>query len=80
MFASVTVFPVATLEVHSLTYIDNRAYPAGPLGCMYFIYADPIGNYVPNVMFCSNNWLAGGLLVSLVWVILPALSLLRYRV
>ena len=32
MFAPVTVFIAATLELHSPAYIDNREYPTGPLG------------------------------------------------
>ena len=72
MFTFVTVYTAFTLNIQSISFIDNRNFPGvgdvlppGPVGYQFYIYSKPMG-IVPNVMFLLNNWLADGLLVSLV--------------
>ena len=92
MFSAVTVYTAMSLNILSDCYIDNREFPGvdgvlppGPSGYRFLIYSGVI-SLVPNVMFLLNNWLADGLLVSLVanssgcqtQTAPPALSLLRY--
>ena len=70
MFASVTVYTAMSLHLHSISYIDNREFPGidggrpGPLGYQLLIISKPI-SVIPNAMFPLNQWLADGLLVSL---------------
>lgn len=70
MFSFVTVYVATSLDLQSISYIDNREFPGvdglippGPLGYQLFIYSKAI-NVVPNLMVLLNNWLADGLLVS----------------
>ena len=70
MFLFVTIYTATTLDILSITYIDNRNFPGingvlppGPVGYGLFALSSPIG-IVPTVMFLLNNWLADGLLVS----------------
>lgn len=70
MFSFVTIYTAMTLNIQSISFIDNREFPGvgdvlppGPVGYQFFIYSKPI-SIVPNVMFVLNNWLADGLLVS----------------
>ena len=72
MFSAVTVYTAMSLNILSDCYIDNREFPGvdgvlppGPSGYRFLIYSGVI-SLVPNVMFLLNNWLADGLLVSLV--------------
>ena len=70
MFLFVTIYTATTLDILSITHIDNRNFPGvngvlppGPVGYGLFALSNPIG-IVPAVMFLLNNWLADGLLVS----------------
>ena len=70
MFSFVTIYTAMTLNIQSISYIDNREFPGvgevlppGPLGYQFSIYSKAI-SIVPNVSFLLNNWLADGLLVS----------------
>ena len=72
MFALVTVFTAIKLEVLSDSFIDNREFPGmgdilppGPIGYQYIILSKAFGR-ASDVAFFLNNWLADGLLVSLV--------------
>ena len=70
MFSIVTIYTAVTLNIQSVSYVDNRGFPGvdgvlppGPLGYQYLTHSKAIG-VVPTVMFLLNNWLADGLLVS----------------
>ena len=68
MFSLATVHTAMNLHLQSISYIDNREYPAGdgtnpgPIGYFESLYSNVI-NVVPNVAFSLSNWLADGLLV-----------------
>ena len=77
MFSVVTVYVATSLDLESISYIDNREFPGvdgvlppGPLGYQLSIYFKAV-NLISNLMVLLNNWLADGLLASLV----PALCL-----
>lgn len=63
MFSFVTIYTAMSLDLQSISYIDNREFPAGPLVYQLSISTQAI-SIVPNVMFPLNQWLADGLLVS----------------
>ena len=67
MFSFVTIYTATSLDIQSISYIDNRGSSGGdgpgPLGYQTLIFPRAI-NIVPNAMFLLNNWLADGLLVS----------------
>lgn len=70
MFTFLTILIATLLDLQSVSYIDNRAFPgadgapwAGPVAYQLFIYSKPI-SVAPVIMFLLNNWLADGLLVS----------------
>lgn len=63
MFTFVTIYTALNLDLQSVSYIDNRAYPTGPFGYQLFVSSDAI-NTVISLMFFLNQWLADGLLVS----------------
>lgn len=70
MFSIVTIYTAVTLNIQSVSYVDNREFPGidgvlppGPLGYQYLTRSKAIG-VVPIVMFLLNNWMADGLLVS----------------
>ena len=63
MFSSVTVYIGMNLNVHSISYVDNREYSNGPLIFQYTIFTKAIFA-VPNFMLPLNQFLADGLLVS----------------
>lgn len=69
MFSFVTIFTATNMDLLSISYIDNRAFPGdasappGPFGYQFLVYSSPI-NVTPYIMFFLNNWLADGLLVS----------------
>ena len=69
MFSLATVCTAMNLHLQSISYIDNREFPAvdgsepGPVGYIGSLYSDAI-NVIPNVALCLNNWLADGFLVS----------------
>jgi hypothetical protein len=69
MFSFVTIFTATNMDLLSISYIDNRAFPGndmvppGPFGYQFLVYSEPI-NVTPYIMFFLNNWLADGLLVS----------------
>ena len=71
MFLLATVSTAMTLDIQSISHIDNRVFPAdgalppGPLGYKLFLYPKAI-SLVPNFTFELNQWLADGLLVSFV--------------
>ena len=68
-FSLATAYVAITLNLQSLAFIDNREYTdpdgtlLGPLGYRSAIRLTVI-DAVPNLMFCLNNLLADGLLVS----------------
>ena len=73
MFSVVTVYTAMNLHMVSISFIDNREFPGamgdvhpGPYGYFVSIYYKAI-SVVPNAAFCLNNWLADGLLVSLLF-------------
>lgn len=74
MFSFVTIFTAMNLDIQSVSYIDNRAFPGtdqippGPLGYQYLVYSKAI-SIVPNLMFLLNNWLADSLLLYRCYVI-----------
>ena len=77
MFSLATVYTGMILDVLSVAYIDNRAFPGvgdmippGPLGYQLLIFSDAI-NLVPNLVVILNSWLADGLLVSSVRIQSP---------
>ena len=77
MFSFVTVYIATSLDLQSISYIDNREFPGidgivppGPLGYQLSIYYKAI-DLVPNLMVLLNNWLADGLLVSSVPALVP---------
>ena len=69
MFSLATVHTAMNLHLQSISYIDNREFPAvgeadpGPIGYFESLYSDAI-NVIANVAFCLSNWLTDGLLVS----------------
>lgn len=69
MFSFVTIFTATNMDLLSISYIDNRAFPGndvippGPFGYQFLDYSNPI-NLTPYIMFFLNNWLADGVLVS----------------
>ena len=70
MFSFVTIYTGMSLDIQSISYIDNRGFSGGdgvgapgPLGYQTLVFSNAI-NIVPNTMFLLNNWLADGLLVS----------------
>lgn len=68
MFSLTTIFTGMTLDIQSISFIDNREFvsaiglPPGPLGYQVLIYSKAIG-IVPSVVFLLNQFLADGLLV-----------------
>ena len=71
MFSIVTVYTAITLDIQSISFIDNREYPGsstdsavppGPIGYQYLLHSKPIG-ITPTPMLVLNNWLSDGLLV-----------------
>ena len=69
MFSFVTIFTGTNMNLLSVSYIDNRAFPGnemvppGPFGYQFLVFSEPI-NLTPYIMFFLNTWLADGLLVS----------------
>jgi hypothetical protein len=62
MFSLVTVYTMSRLHIFSISYIDNRNFPAGPYRYLAEISYGAIGrNYM--ISFRLNNWLADGLLL-----------------
>jgi hypothetical protein len=71
MFTFQTILIATLLDLQSVAYIDNRAFPgadgapwAGPVAYQLYIYSKAI-SVAPVITFLLNNWLADGLLVSL---------------
>ena len=69
MFAFVTIATAINLDLLSVCYVDNEAFPGidgvvfpGPLGYQVLIYSKAI-SIVPSILFLLNTWLADGLLV-----------------
>ena len=69
MFSLATVQTALSLDIQSISYIDNRAFSGegviepGPLGYQVTIVTDPL-TIVPTAALVLSNWLADGLLVS----------------
>ena len=69
MFSLATIYTGITLDIQSISFIDNREFPGsdlfppGPVGYQVFILDKAIG-ITPSVFAVVNNWLADGLLVS----------------
>ena len=71
MFLCETVFNALSLDILSISYVDNREFsgidgvmPPGPWFYQYAYLATNAITIVPIVMFSLNQWLADGLLVS----------------
>ena len=73
MFSFVTIYTAISLNIHSISFIDNREFsgtstdnviPPGPVGYQWFIRYKAISIALAPVAV-MNNWLADGLLVSL---------------
>ena len=71
MFSVATVQTAMSLDILSISYIDNREFPGidgvistdpGPWGYQFFISPEALSIF-PNVMFTLSDWLADGLLV-----------------
>ena len=62
MFSFVTIYTGMSLNLQSISYVDNRAFPAGPLVYQLSISTQAV-SIVPNIMFPLNQWLADGFLV-----------------
>ena len=70
MFSLVTVRSAMTLNLMSVSFIDNREFhdvgdrlPPGPIGYMLSAQCLKAIGIIPNLTFLLNNWLADGLLV-----------------
>jgi len=63
MFSLATILTTMNLHLLSISFIDNREFPAGPYGYAQSISYNAV-NLVPNAALCLNNWLADGFLVS----------------
>lgn len=75
MFSFATVYTGMTLDLQSIAFIDNRAFPGvdglippGPLGYQLLVYPNAIV-VVPNLMVLLNSWLADGLLLYRCYII-----------
>ena len=68
MFSVATVQTAMSLDILSISYIDNREFPGnvmfdpGPWGYQFSISPEALSIF-PNVMFTLSDWLADGLLV-----------------
>lgn len=74
-FFFATIYTAMTLNILSISFIDNREFPGigdglppGPFGYQFLIYSKAI-SIVPNVMFLLNNWLADSLLLYRCYII-----------
>ena len=71
MFSFATIITAMNLYLQHISYIDYRAFnsdgpiPSGPLGYQISAYSKAI-DIIPSIMFILNQWLADGLVVSLV--------------
>ena len=70
MFSIVTIFYALSVNIQSLSFIDNRGFPGvegmpfvGPVGYRSFLESKAPGLAI-NLMWCLNSWLADGLLAS----------------
>ena len=63
MFSLATVLIAANFATFSVSYIDNRQFPDGPLVYMSSVLPRTL-NPVADAMAIVSNWLADGLLVS----------------
>lgn len=69
MFSVLTINAAMSLDLYSISYIDNREFratgrtPSGPYGYQWHIYSEAI-SIVPNVMLYLNTCLADGFLAS----------------
>jgi hypothetical protein len=80
MFSFVTIYTGATLDLQSLSFINNRSFPGvndvsppGPFGYQVLVNPEVIG-IIPEAMWLLNTWLADGLLVSLVSIAVAQVS------
>jgi len=70
MFSLATTITAMNLDIESMSYVDNRNFPAGtgrglmgPIGYISSIYLKAV-NVVPDVSYVVSGWLADGFLVS----------------
>ena len=75
MFSLATMFTTTTLDIQSISYVENREFCgvfelhnfegviSGPMGYQLSIGLEGL-SVIPNVTFALNNLLADGLLVS----------------
>jgi hypothetical protein len=69
MFSFLTINTATNLDLPSISFIDNRAFPGneglppGPFAYQSLLTTKGAA-VVSNVLFVLNNWLADGLLVS----------------
>ena len=70
MFSFATIYIAMSSNIQSVSFIDNREFPAsvngvsGPVGYQFFISSEAIC-ITPTLTILLNNWLADGLLVTL---------------
>ena len=69
MFILGTIFIGANTKVNELSFIDNRNFPGGPNAYLAAFY-NSTPNLIGNTMFILADWLADGLLVRLVTLLL----------
>lgn len=81
-FSIATISAATNLNAQSVSYIDAREFPTGPLGFQTFAHS-PALIIVPGFTFILNQWLADGLLVSFcltkLWSVLCILLPQLYR-
>ena len=69
MFLFATMYTAMSSNIQSISFIDNRAFPAsingvpGPIGYQFFIHDKAVG-IAPTPTILLINWLADGLLVT----------------
>lgn len=74
MFLIVTIFTGTTVNLLSVSFVDNRAFlgidilPPGPVGYEFLMTSNAIGIF-PTLMVLLNNWLASGLLLHRCYVV-----------
>ena len=67
LFALGTVFMAMNIHLAQLGFIDDRNFPGGPEAYEEFRYDSALA-VIPNAAFILSNWLADGLLASiLLW-------------
>jgi hypothetical protein len=68
IFSFATIYTVLSLDIQSISYIDNREFPRiggvdpGPIGYQAFVWLQPISR-IASYPLLLNGWLTDGLLV-----------------